>query len=617
MEPEYPFVLVMDRAEQSLQALLSTQRIAGHDKAEIVRLFDSITCNVAELHYGGVLHNDLKPRNILLDGEGQVILCDLDAAVPLFDLQSSGETTQHVRSRDAKGGSSGYYSPEVARWEADVSLPLGADCASDVWSLGVILFELSSGRNLFHQDINDDNLVSIRDKQRLHSWNGISEAELAEVLPNEDTETREAAKALIRWCLMGDPADRPSIEQIRGHRFLRPKDGWLQELGAPQEPQPAGVEKPVLVRDQLRMRYHAMITHYQAEASGDTGALASALRNVGMHVWRDVDMGNLTLPGMCQGVMDSDVLIVMLTNAVLSRWYCLMEIKWALAFGKQIIFVQETEERFLPWDYDRWVSNKCSRRPSSLEWEECNALSVPFEKCQADFPEVIAEVARQVENGQLIAYRRRDFERDGTMVPEIMRRAADPTLPTYAPLALRWGLPLPQASLVGASMADSHIFIVYNLETGEEIKQHLEGCLQRFCGKVSSSADSEPEGLIRDATHFVALLTEDVVSPGEESLAQMELTLSQGRPMEFVFRPPFFEDHMGAAPSAVQDALRGKEALENRSLEYEREGMVTELLKRLLSNATALSDASLTTLHDGVPPPPTLSVRYRAVACIL
>ena len=54
----------------------------------------------------------------------------------------------------------------------------------------------------------------------------------------------------------------------------------------------------------------------------------------------------------------------------------------------------------------------------------------------------------------------------------------------------------------------------------------------------------------------------------------------------------------------VQDALRGKEALEYRSMEYEREGMVTELLKRPHSNATALSDASLTSLHDGVPPPP-------------
>ena len=37
-----------------------------------------------------------------------------------------------------------------------------------------------------------------------------------------------------------------------------------------------------------------MITHFQVEASGETGALAAALKAAGMHVWRDVDMGNLT-----------------------------------------------------------------------------------------------------------------------------------------------------------------------------------------------------------------------------------------------------------------------------------------------------------------------------------
>ena len=148
----------MDQAEQSLHTLLNAHRIAGHDPTEIAHLFGDIVRQVEALHKGGVVHSDLKTRNILLmpspDGPAEVILCDLDAGMPLPEAGAC-----LYRPWDLKQGSSGYYSPEVARWvearsEGDihsVAYDLVSSAALDVWSLGMLLFELCAGQHLFSQ----------------------------------------------------------------------------------------------------------------------------------------------------------------------------------------------------------------------------------------------------------------------------------------------------------------------------------------------------------------------------------------------------------------------------------------------------------------------------------
>ena len=78
IDTEYPYVLVMDRAAQSLHGFLMTQQVAGNNAESVVRLFSLVAEKVAELHtLAALLHFDIKPRNILLMADGSIVLCDL------------------------------------------------------------------------------------------------------------------------------------------------------------------------------------------------------------------------------------------------------------------------------------------------------------------------------------------------------------------------------------------------------------------------------------------------------------------------------------------------------------------------------------------------------------
>ena len=131
------------------------------------------------------------------------------------------------RSIEAKAGSSGYYAPEVARWlvsqKQEREIELSYEASQDAWSFGSVLFELCTGRNLFPLDLNDDSMVEEEDLTRLCSWSCLDNKSLDGVFKNCETcdpETRAQAQHLIRWCLQGDPSERPSFQKILEHPFL-------------------------------------------------------------------------------------------------------------------------------------------------------------------------------------------------------------------------------------------------------------------------------------------------------------------------------------------------------------------------------------------------------------
>jgi serine/threonine protein kinase len=148
---EQDLAIVMEFLDgPSLHEVLAKERVLAPDR--VARLATQVLTALAEAHALGVIHRDLKPGNIQLirgaDGQEQVKVLDFGIA----KLGGSGNSSDTAKLTQQGGtlGTPVYMSPEQCRGEELTP-------ASDLYSLGVVLYELLTSRVPF----DDDNPVRI------------------------------------------------------------------------------------------------------------------------------------------------------------------------------------------------------------------------------------------------------------------------------------------------------------------------------------------------------------------------------------------------------------------------------------------------------------------------
>lgn len=186
---------VHDIGEVDGRAFLSMEYIDGEDLASLLRrigrlppekayeLAQQLCAGLSELHEAGLLHRDLKPANLMIDGQGRLKLADFGLAAVRDEL----------RAHEFGDGTPAYMAPEQLDGR-EVSE------RSDIYALGVVLYELLSGRHPY--EARAGGLSSER--------GSIDRSGPAVALSTRVTGLAEDTLEVIELCLETEPAARPA-----------------------------------------------------------------------------------------------------------------------------------------------------------------------------------------------------------------------------------------------------------------------------------------------------------------------------------------------------------------------------------------------------------------------
>src|SRR6266849_7647720 len=149
-------------ATEFIDGVTLRKRLSGPpmELSEVLDIAIQVTGALEEAHAAGIVHRDIKPENIMIRRNGHVKVLDFGLAKlterPDVDPTDTEAVTRALVQTDAGLvlGTSQYMSPEQARGKP-------VDARTDIWSLGIVLYEMASGRAPFTGETKTDVIVAI------------------------------------------------------------------------------------------------------------------------------------------------------------------------------------------------------------------------------------------------------------------------------------------------------------------------------------------------------------------------------------------------------------------------------------------------------------------------
>jgi serine/threonine-protein kinase len=183
---------VYDIGEVDGQPFISMEYVDGEDLADLLQrigrlpsdkaleISRKICAGLAAAHDKGVIHRDLKPQNIMLNKRGEPVIMDFGLAAVANQLTGA----------EARNGTPAYMSPEQLRGDEVTS-------KSDIYALGLVLYEIFSGRKAFEAKTLGD-LLKLQEGAQISSITSLA----ADIDPQ--------VEKVIKRCLNPDPSQRPA-----------------------------------------------------------------------------------------------------------------------------------------------------------------------------------------------------------------------------------------------------------------------------------------------------------------------------------------------------------------------------------------------------------------------